>query len=319
MDRVISGLNALYDAGSITYLGLWKIKEWGDFSLTTIAASYLVAASVTFGGAVYAWKMVDSIEADSAMNENISNDAEYMRGNCRQPVVQISADNDEQVIESESLRGEGYQPIATRPTHQQLCSKLFIALAIFFSFYQSRSVFTLTTARDFLGNLGDDEADNLYLSVFSLLLPASILALPFVDIVLRKFGYGVGLQMINLLALLHGLVQVISKSLKVQILGFVAFTFFRCFLFAVVFSFMASFLSPNATGKGAGFLNLAGGIGMFSNIFLANTTILKYGSFFVPNMLYTAPIVPMVAAAFLMGEWARRNGEEDCDTDGDGG
>lgn len=113
----------------------------------------------------------------------------------------------------------------------------------------------------------------------------------------------------NVLALFHGLVQVCSDDLTIQVFGFVAFTFFRCFLFAVVFSFMASFISSSTAGKGAGFMNLPGGLCMFVNIYLANVAVLRYESFFLPNLIYTAPIVLCMIASFYMSKWARFDAE----------
>ena len=91
-----------------------------------------------------------------------------------------------------------------------------------------RNNFTLVTARDFLGYLGDDETGNRYLSVFTYVNAASILGQPGIDVVLlQRYGYGVGLQVVNALGLVHGLITVASSNLNVQIVGFVAFSFYR--------------------------------------------------------------------------------------------
>lgn len=46
-------MNSLFDAGLITYLGLWGLAEAFGRSLTTIASLYLVLAVFCFGGAAY--------------------------------------------------------------------------------------------------------------------------------------------------------------------------------------------------------------------------------------------------------------------------
>eukprot|EP00550_Attheya_septentrionalis_P000692 CAMPEP_0198286602 /NCGR_PEP_ID=MMETSP1449-20131203/5652_1 /TAXON_ID=420275 /ORGANISM="Attheya septentrionalis, Strain CCMP2084" /LENGTH=485 /DNA_ID=CAMNT_0043984387 /DNA_START=397 /DNA_END=1854 /DNA_ORIENTATION=+ len=53
--RVIFSLNSMFDAGSITYLGLWAIGEWTGASLTTLVSGYLGLAVVLFGGSTYFW------------------------------------------------------------------------------------------------------------------------------------------------------------------------------------------------------------------------------------------------------------------------
>ena len=303
--RVISGLNALYDAGSITYLGLYYAKNWLNISLTVILGAYLIIAFISFGGAVYFWMVLqrhtDSIVEQDGEVEHDGSSPSHVVPDEEQKQQNEDEDKDYRI----EISDDGIMPITLRRGHQQLCSKLFITLLVYFSFYQSRNIFTLTTARNFLGYLGDDDMNYRYLTIFTLLMPASLLALPFVDVILGKYGYRAGLQTVNILALIHGLIQVCSDDLNVQIIGFVAFTFFRCFLFSVTFSFMASFLRPNASGLGAGYMNLAGGVCTICNIPLANAAMLHLDSFFVPNLVYTVGSVPFFLAAYLMGKWSR--------------
>ena len=63
--RVIFALNALFDAGSITYLGLWGIREVTGASLTVISLSYLALSVLLFGGGVYFWTVTLPVESDS--------------------------------------------------------------------------------------------------------------------------------------------------------------------------------------------------------------------------------------------------------------
>lgn len=304
-------MNALYDAGSITYLGLYYAKQWLNISFTAIVGAYLAIAIIAFGGAAYFWSV---LHIDIDVDVDIDIIAEIDGEEDLQAEHDVSAaqshdkpaDEEDMIEETNDnviIAGEG-MPIPSG-RRQQLRSKLFFTLLAFFSFYQSRNIFALTTARNFLGYLGDDEMNYRYLTIFTLLMPASLIALPFVDIVLGKYGFHAGLQSVNILALLHGLIQVCSKDLNVQIFGFVAFTFFRCFLFSVSFSFMASFLSKNS-GKGAGYMNLAGGVCILCNIPLANAAMLYLNSFFLPNLIYTAAILPFFVAAYYMGKWANR-------------
>ena len=272
--------------------------------------AYLAIAIVAFGGAAYFWSVLHTdidvyIEAEIGGDEDLPVQVEHD--------VSVAQSHDKPADEEDMIEetndnviipGEGI--LIPPGRRQQLRSKLFFTLLAFFSFYQSRNIFALTTARNFLGYLGDDDMNYRYLTIFTLLMPASLVALPLVDIVLGKYGFHAGLQSVNILALLHGLIQVCSKDLNVQIFGFVAFTFFRCFLFSVSFSFMASFLSPKNSGKGAGYMNLAGGVCILCNIPLANAAMLYLNSFFLPNLIYTAAILPFFVAAYYMGKWANR-------------
>lgn len=311
-DRVISGLNALYDAGSITYLGLYYAKQWLNISFTAIVGAYLSIAIVAFGGAAYFWSVLHTdIVIDIDIDAEIDGDEDLPLQVQVEHNVSAAQNHDKPADEEDMIEktnanviiaGEGM--LIPPGRRQQLRSKLFFTLLAFFSFYQSRNNFALTTARNFLGYLGDDDMNYRYLTIFTLLMPASLLALPLVDIVLGKYGFHAGLQSVNILALLHGIIQVCSEDLNVQMFGFVAFTFFRCFLFSVSFSFMASFLSPKNSGIGAGYMNLAGGVCILCNIPLANAAMLYLNSFFLPNLIYTAAILPFFFAAYYMGKWA---------------
>ncbi len=311
--RSISALNTLYDAGSITYLALWAIKKKYDLSMTVIAISYLSIAIVTFGCAMYCWRIFTSMKDDqftpisstpdfeeisTSIKESGSDDKEADRN------IPRSLEND---TEESRDRNHSYILISCRASCQQLQSSLFILLTIFFTFYLGKNSFVITTARDFLAHLGDDEKDNLYLTIYTMLMPASILAIPFVDIILNKYGFHGGLQTINVLAIAHGLIQVSSNSLQVQVIGFVIFSILRCFIFAITFNVLASFIAPDNTGKAAGVINMVAVIGILWNIPLTNLAILKYGSFFVPNLIYTVGPVLFIFVAWYMKKLIERN------------
>ena len=70
--RVISCMNALFDAGALTYLGLWAIKSSiADLSLELLFGAYLIAGVVTFGAALYFWSIVVPVsEEDNAKQED---------------------------------------------------------------------------------------------------------------------------------------------------------------------------------------------------------------------------------------------------------
>ena len=72
---------------------------------------------------------------------------------------------------------------------------------------------------------------------------------------------------------------------------------------AVCFSLLASFLSPDVTGRGSSILCLASGVCMGINILLSNAAVLQYGSFFVPNLIYTIIIGPCIILAVMIGKW----------------
>ena len=111
-----------------------------------------------------------------------------------------------------------------------------------------------------------------------------------------------GIQTVCLLAAVHGIIQLSCKELNgVQIFGFVVFSFYRCFLFSIVFSYIPTLLSPTVVGKGVGVLHLAGGSLSFLNIALSNVVVKHLdGNFFLPNLLYTILVIPCSVAAWII-------------------
>jgi hypothetical protein len=195
------------------------------------------------------------------------------------------------------------RPISQRTVVEQLKCKAYIFLCIVFSFHLVSNVWTLTTARDFLKYLGDDEYGNRYLTIFTLLTPVSLAALPFEDIAIHKFGFAWALQGVNFLGMMHGIVKVASTNLNVQIVGFVIFSFFRCFLFAVTFSCLASFTSASATGRAVGIMYVVSGAASFINIGLANLAVEQMnGDFFIPNLVFVVLTIPMFYVVYVIGK-----------------
>lgn len=369
-NRTISGLNSLFDAGAITFLGMWYIEENTSLDLPTLAGIYLAVFVLVVGVAAICWRYVSRIlepqpQSDSDAkgssadilepqpehnsvvngdNADIANDS-VERGQDVPPRIfddnDISADpsdskdravsfaeaqhldttcttsSDRFVADEtppspdESLRASSYVMIADRTPRKQMMSGMYIALAVFFAFHQARNIWVLTTTRDFLAYLGDDETGNLYLSIFTLLTPISVLGLPFVDAILHRYGYGAGLQVVNILGMAQGIVQVSSKNLNVQILGFLFYSFYRCFLFSVSFSCLPAFLGGRILGKGYGFLILSGGVLGLINIPLANVAVnLLNGNFFLPNLLYLIGCIPCSCLAWRVGRGFKKEKKE---------
>ena len=176
--------------------------------------------------------------------------------------------------------------ISERSILQQLKTKQFLLLLLFYTFSSCFNVYALSTARDFLAYLGDDETGNLYLSLFVVMTPVSLIGLPFMDYIVNRYGYHAGLQSINVLALSYSIVKVSSASLNVQILGFVLFSMFRCFLFTVCFSFLPTFVVGKVVGRGVGVMVLCQGVTSLLNIPLSSRAVNSLdGNFFLPNLL----------------------------------
>ena len=132
-------------------------------------------------------------------------------------------------------------------------------------------------------------------------MPVSLAALPFTDAVVRNFGFHGGFQAINVLALGYCLIRLFSHDLDVQILGFVIFSFYRCFLFGITLSFLPVVLAPKVVGKASGIMFALTGAAAFINVPLSAFALeQRNGDFFIPNLIYTFMIIPCVVAAWVI-------------------
>ena len=324
-NRAISGLNALFDAGAITYLLLYQIEQNSSLELPALMLIYLCVFVFIVGIAAICWRFVDrliipkdddgksSVE-DQEISSNVDDEkvaSGETTGNTKgqEDARNMFVSDDTSRLENPR---ESYIMIADRPPMKQFLSSTYIFLAIFFAFHQSRNIWVLTTTRDFLAYIGDDETGNRYLKIFTLLTPASVLGLPFVDIILQRYGYGVGLGVVNLLAIIQGIVQVSSTNLNVQIIGFVFYSFYRCFLFSVSFSCLPAFMSGEVVGKSYGFLILGGGLLGLINIPLSNAAVQQLdGNFFVPNLFYLLACLPCFYCCYIIAKGLRREKKEE--------
>ena len=274
--RVISALNALFDAGASTYLCLWLITEYSAAtSLTEIFVGYLLLSIICLGPYTYFWTVVKPEQECSNTNSKVKNT--HSMAEC----IDVIQENTEDTV------------ITHRSNRQQMLSQPFILLCLFFAFHLTSNVWTLTTSRDFLKYIGDD--DNAYLAIFTVLGPLSLVALPFQDIIIQKFGFHAALQAVNVLSIAHSIIKVSSTDLNVQIIGFVLFSFFRCFLFSVTFSFLPKIIDSHLVGEGVGIFYMVGGIVSLLNIVLARVAIEVFdGDFFIPNLVFLLLNIPCV-------------------------
>jgi hypothetical protein len=370
--RVIMFLNALFDAGSVTYLILWYLVEGWHVEFDTICLAYFVLALICYGGGVVFWNTAVPVKSDmelmlenadlgaendeheatpmmleitegqpsssptsetytSPMHQQQHHQQPFSKREVRESLREFQAAHMENPDEIRttilSYRGGGnggslsaslgygsmdggsskkksgsgaadddYILIADRSPKDQILSWPYIMLTLFFSINMVSCNWTLATAADFLASLGDDNGK--YLSLFTILQPTSIFALPLVDATVHKLGFGTAFQCVNGLAFVYILIKLTCTNLNVQIVTFVMVAVVRCYLFAVTFSFLPRLLSADAVGKGTGFLYMVGGVASFVNIPL-NSMVLHTG-FFLPNLLYFLLTIPTTFMALVV-------------------
>jgi len=396
--RVIFMLNALFDAGTVTYLGLWAIGDTWDLSLTAVSAGFMCLSVIVLGAGVYFWTVAvpdeeeestviaeqhgpeeeddrlmrqqeDEMErndidkhslpeewtdAEPVVNPSSHEEmatvpmANEMKKKQRKLLPQItgstsslgpSENSEEQQQRQVSPRAPMSSPsgaesrcscpssalpllmvsdskediplsmtktkyclIAERTIWQQLVSAPFLYMCVFYGVHSASSQWNLVTQRDFLAHLGDNADGNRYLTIFTLLMPLSVVAMPVGDVIVHCWGYVAAFHCINGLAMGYSLIKLLCTSLPGQVAGFVMFAVFQSFLYGISFSFLPTFLANHVAGQAVGMLFLLMGVFGLVGIPLANLAVERFdGNFFIPNCVYASLIVPAVVATFGIG------------------
>lgn len=202
---------------------------------------------------------------------------------------------------TEKTNADDYILIAERTRKEQLTSPPFLLLCVIFGLNVMSNNWNIMTQRAFLAGLGDDDHDNLYLTLFVLMTPVSVLGAPLIDRIILRFGWIAGFQTINLLGLGYTLIKVASTNLNVQILGFILFSFYRSFLFGISFSFLPTLVAGKLVGTAAGTIAGVAGCATLFTIPLVNLAVKQNeGDFFLSNMIMMSLVIPTVGLVFVL-------------------
>ncbi|GKY91965.1 hypothetical protein MPSEU_000168100 [Mayamaea pseudoterrestris] len=340
--RVIFSLSAMFDAGGVVYLGLRAITQSSpDVSVTVWIGTFLLLSICVMSGSIYFWNVavassdaddeaakhteaIESSDGDAAEEQmqateqgDLPENTSAVQG-CHDTELPIEADDgsaapdtlEQSVTNVPAENMHDYILVSERSVKDQLLSLPFLLLCAFFAIQYTSYQWNVSTMRDFLAYLGDDDYDNRYLKIFTLLLPGGIAVLPLVDAILIHLDFVRAFQCVNALALGYTLVKVCSDSLQVQIAGFVLFVIFSCVMFGVTFSFLPVLLAGNVVGKAAGIMFAVTGLTSLICLPLARLAVQDLGgNFFIPNLVFCALLFPSIVLIYLIGRCMKRENE----------
>ena len=149
-----------------------------------------------------------------------------------------------------------------------------------------------------LDSYGDKELGHYYSKVFSFVLPAGIVCVPFIDKSINSFGLVGSLTLTTLIGLVFSGLAIIPV-LKWQIGTFAAFTIFRAFLYAVMSTFNAQIFGLETLGRITGVVFTSSsvmGLLQYPLIDITNSYFhgdYKYLLFFLCSL--TAPTLVLIA------------------------
>jgi len=324
--RVISSLECLWDIGcGLGYWILWAINKSSKGSFLLVMGMYLIIACLVCTSSVYLWHVVlsvrenlheNSLDCTSSVSscssissslivskENLDDHVEHGLSG----VLRLPSNGCESISEHPYADGTRLNTTITAPTPpasfiKHALSVRFIILTLVFAVHDSRIIFTHTSSREFLRHLGDDQTGNRYLTISSLISPVAILGLPLIELFVERWGYIVSLQLINVTAIIHGIILVTSSNLNVQILGFILLAVYRCFTYSIILSYLAVISDKQVIGKLTGVIYLVPGLFQLINLPITDWTInLLDGNYFWPNLIYAIIVIPCIIGVWFLG------------------
>ena len=315
--RVIFILNTLFDSGAMTFWVLWFLQDMTNADLLYIWIGYLVLAVFIHGTGGVLWRLAvphHGVKEDGVKTERVDESCQPTTTKTNKsnetdapPTTEMPAypqstkevegnGNDEK---SDKARNESCS--LEQPQESQIP---FACLLIFFSLHVMGVSWNFATQRDFLGDLGDDKHDNLYLTIFTLLTPLSILGAPFMDWCILHLGWINSLQVVNVLGLGFSTIKVVTTNLNAQIVGFVIFSFCRSFIFGLSFSFLPKIVKGSVIGRAQGILAGMAGLLNLVNIPMASFAVNQMeGDFFWPNIFYVLVYIPCFISILVLGRY----------------
>lgn len=435
ISRVIYILNVIFDAGILTYLALWGVKQLAGTTTSAILGGYLGLAVLIYGVASFYWTIAVPISSSTASNADdtipstddldgrnfsatvrrksriidnsrrssllysrlsygsqlvlqeqcdqgslprrmsqrrqsgidlskhnsvakldrskhsvIEPNADPRSNNCRRSSLtsselgMIKSASDGHWMKHSNGSNEGtnkdmsrsieagivdstgdnaYVLVADRGTAvKQFTAAPFLLFLTFYGIQVALSTWNLVTQVGFLEELGDDDYGNIYLLVFTLIGPASIIGAPFMDWVVLHLGWNVAFQLINGLSVAYMTVKVaFSTNLQVQIAGFIIYSFYRSFLFGISYSYLPTLVGDAVVGRAAGIMGGCAGLASVLLIPLfrsmdsgdsdsgGSDSESSTSTYLLPNAILLCVNVPMIVVIAFLGRYMRLEGE----------
>ena len=169
------------------------------------------------------------------------------------------------------------------PLAKQLCTFDFTLALIFASLNMLRCNFYIMSVDSFLASIGDQNA--FYANIFSFVLPAGVVMVPFIEATVSRMGILPTLQLTNWIGVFFG-VLLLVPSLSVQTLDFAVFACFRAYLYASYNTYVALTFGIHTMGRiiGVVYTNAAVvGLLQYPAVVLAEDYF--HGNFTVVNLI----------------------------------
>ena len=311
---ILASISCLFDASSLVFSIFLQMNIHFGFTRKQLFVSYAFLSLVVLIPPICMWSEMEKLilgdtDADGKGEkdqDNVSSsDYDAREKQVFDDMEEISLGS---VVGDENAnRTGGNQHSSSKaefvPVHQrdfigQIKSFEFLFVMLFASMQMLKANTYLGGVVGLLDSYGDKEVGHYYSKVFSFVLPAGIVCVPFIDKSINSLGLVGSLTLTTLIGLAFSGLAIIP-DLNWQIGTFAAFTIFRAFLYAVMSTFNAQIFGLETLGRITGVVFTSSsvmGLLQYPLIDITNSYFhgdYKYLLFFL--CILTAPTLVLIA------------------------
>jgi hypothetical protein len=317
--------NCLFDSSSVIYLFFYFWNREAGASRQTILIVFALIGVAAYTAMGISWKLsAPTLTAAMAQNEEDKEahsaedgkNKEVELGDVEMEVLESGKKGEqqeagavavvaEQKKENLSLHSEDDVYLRNLSFKQQIQSYSFWYIAAIMAIQVPRTILYLGTAEDQLRFIDPDQAET-YVTVFTLMNPASFVLAPFIGPFLSTHSFSTTFFIVHCLFLGFG-VCVLIPIIEVQILAFTFFTAGRSLLFSSMAFAILQINGPSSMGKSFGVLQIIAstmaGLSFFGVVWTNND---EGGDYFKLNLILLCISLVLFPMTWKLSRWEKK-------------
>jgi hypothetical protein len=280
---VMTALNCAFDGSTCIFLFFYLIYHHLKISRSALFIFYAVLAAIVYTALFFLWlnvgspiltkRKTDTSSRPSKTTETAETllpsthvkrpDTEFELTSSQEQGKETVNDDEEVVVvvayQDKDQRNEDYKEFHNLLWFKQLASTRFICIALYGSIHIFRSNAFMGIIKNILYLLGDESTGYLITTLYSIILPLGGIFIPFIDYIIFSNSFISSLHICTCLGIIYGFL-ILIPILRLQILTFIIFCFFRALFFSVIGTYSVQIFGPINAGRTYGCTWMCGAI-----------------------------------------------------------
>lgn len=237
--------SCLFDGSSIVFSIFKVLQDQFGWQRKSMLLAYSTVAAVVYLSLIVCWSILEHKDWQGILKQEEDAKEKKMTSTPSDLEETTESPSDSAPVENWYFHAHT-KWMQSLTLLEQVQTKAFVFVIFFVAIHMLQCNYYIMTIDAYLLSLGD--LDAWYASVFSWVLPAGIIFVPFIERNVSKQGILSTLQVTNGLGLLFGLL-VSVPSLSVQLFNFLVFTGFRAYLYSTAMTFIAQTFGGATMGR----------------------------------------------------------------------